>query len=322
MEFPLQLRNKINLLTENEDIKALAKAAERLSERYRDESGDGKRSASGKSDILAYAAVRMPATFAAVSRALELALECLGNDDGFDGVDCEINSILDVGAGTGAGAIAAALLTNCANIMCIEREPDMISLGRDFFDCMDMRGDWIRRDITQGIPEKADLVICSYCLNELPSAQRKSTIARLAEAADKLLLIVEPGTPNASAEVKQMRGQLAELGMNIAAPCPNMGECPLNGSDWCHFSARAARSRIHKQIKGADVPYEDEKFCFLAASKGSVRPCANRIIRRPFIGSGKVTLTLCSGKSVSTQLITKKDPRFKTARKANIGDKF
>lgn len=316
MEFPSQLRNKINLLTENEDIKALARSAERLSERYRDESGDGKRSASGKSDILAYAAVRMPATFAAVSRALELALECIENIDG------EIKSILDVGSGTGAGAIAAALITDCADIKCIEREPAMISLGREFFSCTDIEGEWLRRDITRGIPEKADLVICSYCLNELPSALRRPVIAQLAEAADKLLLIVEPGTPKAFAGVKQMRGQLAELGMNIAAPCPNMDECPLTDNDWCHFSARAARSRIHKQLKGADVPYEDEKFCFLAASKGNAQPCTSRIIRRPFIEAGKITLTLCSKNSVSTQLITKKDPRFKAARKADIGDKF
>lgn len=316
MEFPIQLRNKINTLTENEDIKVLARSAEWLSERYRDERGDGKRSASGRSDILAYAAVRMPATFAAVSRALELALECVG------GVGGKIGSVLDVGAGTGAGAIAAALLTDCTDIKCVEREPAMIALGREFFSCMDIHGDWLQCDIAQGIPEKADLVICSYCLNELPSAQRKTVIARLAEAADKLLLIVEPGTPNAFVNVKQMRKQLTELGMTIVAPCPDMGECPLAEGDWCHFSARAARSRIHKQLKGADVPYEDEKFCFLAASKVGAQPCESRIIRRPFIEAGKITLALCSGNSVSTQLITKKDPRFKSARKADIGDKF
>lgn len=313
MEFPVQLRNKINALIESEDIKALAKAAETLSERYRDERGDGKRSASERRDILAYAAVRMPATFAAVSRALELALEC------FDG---EIRSVLDVGAGTGAGAIAAALLTDCADIKCVEREQNMITLGRDFFDCMDVRGEWIRRDISRGIPEKADLVICSYCLNELTAAQRKSAVAELANAANKLLLIVEPGTPNAFANVKQMRKQLTESGMTIAAPCPNTGDCPLPAGDWCHFTARAARSRIHKRLKGADVPYEDEKFCFLAAARENARPCAGRILRRPFTETGKITLTVCSENTVTTQSVTKKDPRFKAARKAGTGDKF
>lgn len=313
MEFPVQLRNKINALIESEDVKALAKAAETLSERYRDERGDGKRSASERRDILAYAAVRMPATFAAVSRALELALEC------FDG---EIRSVLDVGAGTGAGAIAAALLTDCADITCIEREQNMITLGREFFGCMDVQGEWIQRDIAHGIPEKADLVICSYCLNELPAAQRKSAVAELANAANKLLLIVEPGTPNAFANVKQMRKQLTESVMTIAAPCPNTGDCPLPAGDWCHFTARAARSRIHKQLKGAEVPYEDEKFCFLAAAREYAQYCTGRILRRPFIETGKITLTVCSENAVTTQLVTKKDPRFKAARKANTGDKF
>ncbi len=313
MEFPVQLRNKINSLTESEDIKALAKAAELLSERYRDECGDGKRSASGRRDILAYAAVRMPATFAAVSRALELALEC------FDG---KIYSVLDVGAGTGAGAIAAALLTDCADIRCVEREQNMIALGQEFFACMDIQGEWIRRDIAQGIPEKADLVICSYCLNELTAAQRKSSVEELTNAANKLLLIVEPGTPNAFASVKQMRRQLAESGLTIAAPCPNTVDCPLPDNDWCHFTARAARSRIHKQLKGADVPYEDEKFCFLAAARQTAKPCTGRILRRPFIETGKITLTVCSESTVSTQLVTKKDPRFKAARKAGTGDKL
>lgn len=313
MEFPVELRNKINTLLEQEDIRELSKAAERLSLRYRDERGDGKRSASGRLDILAYAAVRMPATFAAVSRALGLALEC------FDG---EICSVLDVGAGTGAGAIAVSLLTDCAEITCVEREENMIALGHEFFECMGISGEWIRRDISQGISEKADLVICSYCLNELPEAKRKAAVAELANAANKLLLIVEPGTPNAFSGVLQIRNELLKCGMTIAAPCPHGGDCPLTEGDWCHFTARAARSRLHKQLKGADVPYEDEKFCFLAAAKENALPCAGRILRRPFIEPGKTTLKICSDNGVSTELVTKKNPRFKTARKSETGDRF
>ena len=313
MEFPVELRNKMNTLLEHEDIRELSKAAERLSLRYRDERGDGKRSASERLDILAYAAVRMPATFAAVSRALELSLEC------FDG---EICSVLDAGAGTGAGAIAASLLTDCEEITCVEREENMISLGREFFGCMGISGEWVRRDILRGITEKADLVICSYCLNELPEAKRKAAVAELANAANKLLLIVEPGTPNAFSGVLQMRRELIQHGMTIAAPCPHGGGCLLPEGDWCHFTARAARSRIHKQLKGADVPYEDEKFCFLAAATENALPCTARILRRPFIEPGKITLKICSENGVSTELVTKKNPRFKAARKSDTGDGF
>ncbi|MBQ4166356.1 MAG: rRNA methyltransferase, partial [Oscillospiraceae bacterium] len=104
MEFPSELRFAIEQLFAEQDIKAMTAAAEGVSKRYRSESGAGKRLVSSERDTLAYAAVRMPATFGAVGKALSLALEC------FEG---EISSILDVGAGTGAASHAAQLLTDC-----------------------------------------------------------------------------------------------------------------------------------------------------------------------------------------------------------------
>lgn len=313
MDFPIEIRNKIQELCAGVDTKTLAKSAERLSENYRAESVNGKRSASLKSDIAAYCAVRMPATFAAVSRALELALEC------FDG---EIRSVLDVGAGTGAAAIAARILTDCAEITLIEREPNMIAVGKQLTECVGIYGNWIQGDVTDGIPACADLVICSYCLNELPESRRKAVVERLAESAEKLLVIVEPGTPNAFSAMLKTRSELTESGFTIAAPCPNTDECPMEDGDWCHFAARAARSRLHKQLKNADVPYEDEKFCFLAAARGGATPCEARILRRPIIQPGRITLRLCGENGAFTQMVTKSDSKFKTARKADIGDRF
>lgn len=313
MEFPVEIRNKIQELCADVDIKTLAKSAERLSENYRAESANGKRSAASKSDIAAYCAVRMPATFAAVSRALKLSLEC------FDG---EIQSVLDVGAGTGAASIAAFLLTDCAKITMLERERNMISVGKQLTSCMEISGNWIEGDIVDGISVHADLVICSYCLNELPESSRKAVVERLAESADKLLVIVEPGTPNAFASMRKTRLELMESGFTIAAPCPNVRDCSISGGDWCHFTARAARSKLHKQLKDADVPYEDEKFCFLAASRGGANPCESRILRRPIIQPGRITLKLCGENGLFTETVTKSNPRFKTARKADTGDMF
>lgn len=313
MEFPAELRNEINSLLEKENTAALAKTAARLSENYRSEQKCGKISASSRLDILAYSAVRMPATFGAVSRGLELALECYEDN---------IDSVLDVGAGTGAGAIAAALITECNNITCLEKEPNMIELGRHFAEISEVPAEYIQGDITEGIKQKADLVICSYCLNELPESKRRKAVEQLMNAAQKLLVIVEPGTPAAFAEIKAIRSQLVSGGMTIAAPCPRSEECPVSGEDWCHFSVRVARSKIHKQLKGGDVPYEDEKFSFIAAAKGGAVPCGARVLRKPFIESGKITLTLCSEKGISKEIVTKKNPLFKAARKADTGDKF
>lgn len=77
MEFPAELRGEVERLLSEENTDKLAKAAEGISARYRGNDGSGKRLVSSRRDILAYSAVRMPATFGAVSRSLELALECL-----------------------------------------------------------------------------------------------------------------------------------------------------------------------------------------------------------------------------------------------------
>lgn len=313
MEFPAELRVKINELAEKEELKALKASALRLSESYRSESANGKRGAVSKIDALTYAAVRMSATFAAVSKALELSLKC------FDG---EIESLLDVGAGTGAGIIAAALLTGCENIVCIEREPNMLELGRELCEHIGVRADWQNRDISVGIDKKADLVICSYCLNELPETRRAAAITQLANAAEKLLVIVEPGTPYSFSEMKRTRQVLLNKGLTIAAPCPHENECPLPQNDWCHFTARAQRSKLHKLLKNADAPYEDEKFCFLAAAKTDSSPCIGRILRKPQTASGMITLSLCRADGITSKTVTKNSPLFKAARKSECGGEF
>lgn len=307
MEFPLHIREKIERLIENEDIKQLSKAAGRLSENYRREEHI---SASSQKEILAYSAVRMPATFAAVSRALELTLENFGS---------KINSVLDAGAGTGAAALAAELMTDCSEITCLERDRNMLKLGKQFAE----NAYWREYDVTNGITEKADLVICSYCLNELPESRRKAVTVDLARAAKKLLLIVEPGTPGSFAEIKKTRDELTDLGMKIIAPCPTNGACPLPQDDWCHFTARAARSKLHKRLKNADAPYEDEKFCFLAAAwENDHDEQYSRILRRPIIESGKITLRLCSESGITDKIVTRSSPLFKQSRKSETGDKF
>lgn len=310
MTFPEAIRQETERLCSSESISALSDTARKISEGYRSDSAH--RTIGGEREILAYAAARMPATFGAVSRALELSLECFGG---------EIRSIADYGAGTGAGIIAAALLTECEELFAYEQEPNMLKLGKRFCEVADIPVKWESCDITRNFPErKTDLAICAYCLNELPEAARQKTLASLAKSADKLL-IVEPGTPASFAQMKKLRSTLTERGFSIAAPCPHSGECPLPEDDWCHFSERVQRSALHKRLKGGDAPYEDEKFCFLAAER-TPSPCEARVLRKPIIQAGRITLTLCTESGVETRTVTKSNPQFKKARKAEVGDSF
>ena len=138
-----------------------------------------------------------------------------------------------------------------------------------------------------------------------------------------MLLLIEPGTPAGYAHLREIRTLLLREGAHLAAPCPHENDCPLPEDDWCHFTCRVARSRIHKQLKGGDAPYEDEKFCYLALTRQQPIPAKARILRHPRIDPGKITLQLCTQEGLSTREIRKKDgPLFKTARKSDCGDSF
>jgi len=315
MELPIELRHLLEEQASTFSLKQLTAAAAKMSEKYRSETGA---SVSGSAETCAYAVVRMPATYGAASAALEQAAKR------FDG---EISTMLDVGAGTGAVCWAAAeIFPDIEYLTCLERDKNMSEIGERLmkngsFPCA---FEWKSFDlISEEIPQKAQLVTASYVLNELESRQRVEAVKKLWNAAEKLLIIIEPGTPKGFANLREIRSQLINSGAHIIAPCPSDGKCQLPSNDWCHFSARIARTKLHKQLKGGDVPYEDEKFCYIAAVHANTEPAPLRIIRHPKIESGKITLELCTANGISQKIVTKKDGAdFKQARKAKWGDDF
>jgi ribosomal protein RSM22 (predicted rRNA methylase) len=117
-------------------------------------------------------------------------------------------------------------------------------------------------------------------------------------------------------------------GYVIAAPCPHQLSCPLDvAGDWCHFGARLPRSALHRQVKGADLSYEDEKFSYVAAVRpdaGLPELPAGRVVRRPQQRKGLVTLDLCARDGSSGhELVSKsKGEAYRRARKASWGDRW
>lgn len=310
MIFPELIRDEIQKLCSAENTGTLTEISRRISEGYR--SDKANRTITAHREILAYAAARMPATFGAVSRAIELSLPC------FEG---EIRSVADYGAETGAGIISTAMLCECEELFAYEKELEMLKLGSHFCGLLDIPVNWEQFDFSKDFPKrKTDLAVCSYCLNELPEAAREKTLAAITDNAERII-IVEPGTPFSFLQMKKIRASLIERGFSIAAPCPHNEECPLPDNDWCHFSERIQRSALHKRLKGGDAPYEDEKFCFIAAQKNAV-PVTARIIRKPIIQSGKITLSLCTENGIENRVVTKSNPHFKQARKADTGGSF
>lgn len=320
MELPSELRNLIERKLDVINIKELQKISESISLKYRDNNRSGNRLVTEEIEALAYAAVRMPATYGAVFTSLKNVFEICNE---------KIESVLDVGAGTGAGTWAASKFIDLTDAVCLEREDVMRNLGKAFMqesEIEDFRNvRWENFDlITSNLEYKADLVICSYVLNELNEVDRKMALDKLWNATNKALLIIEPGTPKGFAEIKELREILVNKGGNIIAPCPNMEKCPMPENDWCHSTCRVSRTKIHKLLKNGDVPYEDEKFSYIAINKEEfAKDDFARVLRHPKIESGKITLQLCSNGGICERIITKKDKDlFKKARKVSCGDMF
>ena len=311
MDLPLEIRLIIEELANGQKITDLRRISNALSDKYLNESGQGKNLVVSDLEALTYAIVRMPATYSSVYSSLKYTFEFFKEP---------IDSVLDIGAGVGTASIVVSQFYKGIKYNCVEREKSMINLGKKLTS--DLNVEWIESDFTKSfIDKKADLMIASYSLNELSPTDRNRIVSNLWSLTNKLLVIVEPGTVVASNALKTIRNDLVKEGGYIVAPCPYCEECKMGKDDWCHFSSRIARSRLHKLVKDVDVPFEDEKFSYLAISKTKVDvPCGMRILRHPVIKKGYTEITVCGSNGIETLKITKKDDCYKQVKKSKVGD--
>ena len=316
-DMPLRLQDALCALVAPLDAGELARDARALSENYRLRTGEGARLLTREGEAAAYAAARMPATYAAAHAALSEALHTSGLSP---------RTLLDCGAGTGAATFAADALLELEGATCLEREAAMRAVGRKLmgaFGGAPARAVWAAWDMNKvdALP-RAQLVCEGYMLGELREGMRVPTALRLWDAAEQMLLLVEPGTPQGYANLCAVRDALLECGAYVAAPCPvGACGCPLTGEEWCHFAVRVGRTRLHKALKGGDAPFEDEKFAYLACTRTPpTAACGERIVRHPQIAPGRIALRTCAAKGIDERIVTKKDPLWKRARKARWGD--
>lgn len=141
----------------------LAAVSAKISNNYHSSNKTSQRLISDELQALVYAAVRMPATYAAVRSALEKSL--MYND-------INIDTVIDVGAGTGAASLAAADMFAPGHLSLIEREDCMRKCGMEIFAAMQseitVKAQWYDEDILNDNANRhADLVMSSYMINEI-----------------------------------------------------------------------------------------------------------------------------------------------------------
>ncbi|HVO01390.1 MAG TPA: small ribosomal subunit Rsm22 family protein [Candidatus Cybelea sp.] len=312
MQLPSTLRQAVDAALEGVVPAELATASDALSRRYRSEIRDGRAHLSDDRTALAYLAARLPATYAAI-RAAMAAIETLRPD-------FAPRSLLDFGAGPGTALWAARdAWPAIAEAMLVEQSVSIRTWGERFAEQAGAAVVWAG-DLAAA--KEADLVTVAYVLDELEPPDRGRLVSQLWKLTGEMLLIVEPGTPTGWRRVLEARAALIDAGAHLIAPCPHVAACPLIAPDWCHFSRRVARARSHRLAKGGEVPWEDEKFIYLAVSRHPVALPEARVIAPLRPGSGKVELKLCRcDGTAALRLFTRRDGEaFKAARRADWGD--
>jgi ribosomal protein RSM22 (predicted rRNA methylase) len=313
---PAELKAALDAKLEGLSRQETAARAASISQSYREGGGSG--TIRSETDALAYALARMPATYAAVIASLN-ALQDIRPD-------FAPQSLLDVGAGPGTASWAAAqAFPTLTTFTLLDANPALRALALEFADGSARLGganyELGQANALLAKAVQADLVIASYLIGELGERQRGDLAKAMWARTRDTLVIVEPGTPAGYARIIAVRAQLIASGAHVAAPCPHDQKCPLQSPDWCHFAQRLPRSRAHKQIKGAELPFEDEKFSYLVLTRALLAQPPSRVLAPPIAGKAEITAKLCTPDGLALAKVPRRDkPAYARARRWSWGD--
>jgi ribosomal protein RSM22 (predicted rRNA methylase) len=314
-DLPAELKSALDAKLHGLSRSDAAQRSAAISRTYRD--GGGSASIRTEADALAYALARMPATYAAVTAGLNALREVQP--------DFAPKSLLDIGAGPGTATWAASeAFPSLTDFAALDSSTALRALALDLIrDSTRLSGvRYVHGEARAALAdaEAADLVIASYLVGEMGDSGRAALAELMWAKTRDTLLIVEPGTPAGYARIIALRAQLIALGAHVAAPCPHDGKCPLAAPDWCHFTQRLPRSQAHRQLKAAELAFEDEKFAYVALTRTPAqRP--SRVLAQPEVSKVEVTAKLCT----SDGLVVAKVPRcaktdYARARRWRWGD--
>ena len=287
-----------------------------ISKTYREGGGSG--TIRTEADALAYALARMPATYAAVAACLNALIDVRP--------DFAPQSLLDIGAGPGTATFAAAeAFPSLQDLALLDRNRPLRALATELaaenprLSRLSYSSGEARSALAQA--DGADLVVASYVIGEFAEPERDDLVALAWSKARDALLIVEPGTPAGYARIIAARAQLITNGAHVLAPCPHDAPCPLTAPDWCHFAQRLARSRAHKEIKGTELPFEDEKFSYVIVARAPAPNRPARVLAAPAVSKVEVAAKLCTAGGVTLAKVPRRDRGgYAAARRWRWGD--
>lgn len=334
-ELNLYLNDLSEAVSQTSDVKQLKLHSELVRERYRDKKSRGKDlEIQEQGEAEAYLAWRWPVTAMVIHEVLGRLKEAWP--------EFSPQSVLDLGAGPAVSILPAILqFPMIKDYILWEEQSAMIKAGEQMLSRMKgtfpqiAASRWQKGDFLTGEWPTADLILASYAVNELSQSESKRFCKALADSSAQVVVLIVPGTPEHFKSLTALRNELIGQGYYILAPCTFTGPCPMEHDNWCHFFLRVQRSKLLRQLKSAELSYEDEKFSYLILRKNKdFNPEATfrdnphdhkneaRIIRHPIVNKGYRQVSLCGDGKIREVRFTKGRHKatYRTLKRKSWGD--
>lgn len=310
----------ISEIISNKKLSDIKKDFKEISSKYRAEKINSSAVVSTDKQALSYLSSRMGETSVIIDDVL-----CKLNT--LIDLDEEINSVLDLGSGTGSVFWALDNFISNIDITAVEINECMIKYSKMLSKHLDFNIEYLNADVTSSKVKNLknfDLVIESFMLNEMKESDRIKTLDLMCEKAENYIILIEPGTPNSYEKMMKDREYLLSKNLKLVLPCPHSNKCGLK-NDYCNFSVRVNRTKTSRLVKDGTLNYEDEKYFYLIFSKNDVEYNKNSVVlRKPVYRKNLVELKLCNNDTSITQTVITKNNKeiYQKAKKLKHGDIF
>ena len=212
-----------------------------------------------------------------------------------------LSSVVDVGAGLGAGALVA-VAQGARAVFLHDHDPRALdsaeALLRSYAEPVQLQ----RGSLDDALARagSSDLLLFAFSLVEIAAHHRDADafFERILAAARRCPVVIVDGGDRHSARIVQTLRDLAvDAGITIRAPCPHTGPCPAlsRKRDWCHTSVPrldAPRRRAFARAVGRDDARMALSYLVLDP-ESSAAPHAVRVIGEPRKEKGRVRLPVC-----------------------------
>jgi ribosomal protein RSM22 (predicted rRNA methylase) len=245
--------------------------AQKLHERYMlSKKGKENKYLQDYTDLLAYIALRSPATYAQITAALLQVQEVMPH--------FTPKTVLDMGSGPGTGVWAAQTVwRSLVMATCTDQEASFLSINRSIVEGakLPLKVSWQSADVSnlaENFNTMYDVVIIANVLNEIDETGRINVVTKAFNLCRGVMIIIEPGTPFGSIIVSDIA---KHFGKRAALVAPYMNNSFVSDQNYyIHFPQRFLRPEFTRRVRQhmredhlSSSNVEEAKYSFVAISK-------------------------------------------------------